>query len=90
MKYSLIIPYTIPVLSPSARKVWVEIAVNPDDDETMKSPSARKVWVEISWCSQNGQKPTESPSARKVWVEIALIIDVQLDETVTFREEGVG
>ena len=48
--------YIIPhFLSPSARRVWVEIgygSVDKNDGKT--SPSARRVWVEIPETGSNG------------------------------------
>ena len=36
------------LVSPSARKVWIEIGMVWDDQRYGKSPSARKVWIEIT------------------------------------------
>ena len=59
-------------MSPSARKVWIEIVMDSNREMVTESPSARKVWIEIvlPCCDREG---IMSPSARKVWIEIGLI-----------------
>gem|GEM_PF-6185688 len=39
--------FIVGCMSPSARKVWIEIPSIYPDSATLKSPSARKVWIEI-------------------------------------------
>ena len=75
-------------MSPSARKVWIEIyevAAAPAADQ---SPSARKVWIEIKFL-QFETSVLPSPSARKVWIEITTKLCCCIALFVTFREEGV-
>ena len=57
-------------LSPSARKVWIEIQYATFQSKgATPSPSARKVWIEI--LSHIPLLPSLwSPSARKVWIEM--------------------
>ena len=42
--------------SPSARKVWIEIFLQPKTKAQQKSPSARKVWIEIGKISDATHK----------------------------------
>ena len=59
-------------MSPSARKVWIEITVKlVVIVVSVVSPSARKVWIEIPPPTCLTSWPL-SPSARKVWIEIVL------------------
>ena len=56
--------------SPSARKVWIEIARSAYSFAQLLSPSARKVWIEMMKSNKNIEVNIKSPSARKVWIEI--------------------
>ena len=61
------------ILSPSARKVWIEIVVAGYVMHDGWSPSARKVWIEM-FRDVIFTVRIVSPSARKVWVEILSIL----------------
>ena len=77
-------------MSPSARKVWIEIPMLPATAAGLPGHLPR------GRCGLKSDKePTEihtagrSPSARKVWIEIDNEILGELPALVTFREEGV-
>ena len=56
-------------VSPSTRRVWVEIEQSRNVIANLRSPSTRRVWVEI--IREFGlYRWDESPSTRRVWVEI--------------------
>ena len=57
-------------MSPSARKVWIEIVTLVKVVYPLPSPSARKVWIEINVYEIDLENRSRSPSARKVWIEI--------------------
>ena len=75
-------------LSPSARKVWIEISSGRGCPRSATSPSARKVWIEILLAFQV-YVDLPSPSARKVWIEIWKGWTGISKVFVTFRKEGV-
>jgi len=56
-------------LSPSVRKVWIEICIAAEDSLNAGSPSVRKVWIEM-YLKKNAAAPDPSPSVRKVWIEM--------------------
>ena len=66
-------------LSPSTRRVWIEIINFRKACQPVLSPSARRVWIEIGSLvisiSTSG-----SPSARRVWIEIPVVISVILNQ----------
>ena len=77
-------------MSPSARRVLVEIPVGMEATDTSPaSPSARRVLVEIK-IADNSMSGQLSPSARRVLVEIVSGRSTSRCGSVTLREEGVG
>ena len=75
-------------LSPSVRKVWIEITIAPAHRTDTTSPSVSKVWIEIENLLEE-QTNRRSPSARKVWIEMISSSDTWKNSFVTFRKEGV-
>ncbi len=59
-------------MSPSTRRVWIEIGNNIADNQISKSPSTRRVWIEISGDECSIIIEDGSPSTRRVWIEIEL------------------
>ena len=76
-------------MSPSARKVWIEILPVSNYPYSLPSPSARKVWIEIFDYDKFAAALVKSPSARKVWIEIPQTVRQFTMDNVTFRKEGV-
>ena len=75
------------LLSPSVRKVRIEIPKTEKLQKIAESPSVRKVRIEIH-IRENFRKAWESPSVRKVRIEIdEMYQDIQR-VLVTFCEEG--
>ena len=75
-------------MSPSVRKVWIEISESAIILSTKLSPSVRKVWIEIlQMFVITGFEG--SPSVRKVWIEICSYFADGAAMDVTFRKEGV-
>ena len=72
LKYLQCISQAWKILSPSARKVWIEMNPSRGAYQQTRSPSARKVWIEIYVLTLNCANLL-SPSARKVWIEIGTL-----------------
>ena len=78
------------LLSPFARRVWIEIT--PPVIVTAApaaSPFARRVWIEMRLGEIRMTQADLSPFARRVWIEIFLICRARWFLMVTLREKGV-
>ena len=42
--------FSLFLLSPSSRRVWIEILDEAKGAETVESPSSRRVWIEMLVC----------------------------------------
>ena len=76
-------------MSPSVRKVWIEMKLYDVDPTGSSSPSVRKVWIEIEMGGSERNDSSGSPSVRKVWIEMVLKTESKSVRRVTFRKEGV-
>ena len=57
------------LLSPSAKREWIEILKNRFKRPKYASPSAKREWIEIS-ILEIATLVTPSPSAKREWIEI--------------------
>ena len=76
-------------LSPSARKVWIEIGLEwCQAHHTSGHLPQGRCGLKLSQI-HTGIELIASPSARKVWIEIVRLLSSTLIAYVTFRKEGV-
>ena len=75
-------------LSPSMRRVWIEIEVPDFTRELLKSPSMRRVWIEILM-PLTKETGIMSPSMRRVWIEMEAPNAFAEVVGVTLHAEGV-
>ena len=82
--------YYANLLSPSMRRVWIEISLKRRIFESPQSPSMRRVWIEIIWCCTWMKPRPTSPSMRRVWIEMGRPSFLwHYDAGVTLHAEGV-
>ena len=62
---------TLPSMSLSARRAWIEIIMFVNLRVLDGSLSARRAWIEIRTPHQRNTKPIPSLSARRAWIEIS-------------------
>ena len=81
--------YYANLLSPSMRRVWIEIRGYLPDRQLDGSPSMRRVWIEME-VNLFQICRVRSPSMRRVWIEMCdMPTTLSLPEKVTLHAEGV-
>ena len=76
-------------LSPSTRRVWIEIILAALWTLKPESPSTRRVWIEIARLALFQRAVVPSPSTRRVWIEIVSARRFSAGCPVTLHTEGV-
>ena len=75
--------------SPSARKVWIEILQEVQEDSEFVSPSARKVWIEmLHQCKAASIIRRRLPQGR-CGLKYNYKVGKEGKDAVAFRKEGV-
>ena len=79
----------MPLMSLSARRAWIEIAVQELIPLADPSLSARRAWIEMlcRFCRFSGRKM--SLSARRAWIEMTVVATLATLVTVALRKESV-
>ena len=81
--------FSLFLLSPSSRRAWIEITIEPSSCLYFKSPSSRRAWIEINFDKIENRVLSQSPSSRRAWIEMVTVCTEPLIRLVALLAEGV-